>query len=132
MTTTYTSNLQLGEPAHDDAGWDTVLNANSAKLDGLAALGQFAIRAVNIDSSGAATDRVFSVSGGYYLDRTDNVRDFIIAQTSNLAAASGNLTATASGTTCVWLEPDGTFGQGSTYSADGAYAPLGRITCDST
>ena len=38
MSTTYTPNIKLGQPALGDTGWSTPLNANCTTLDGLAKL----------------------------------------------------------------------------------------------
>ena len=43
MSTTYTPNIKLGQPALGDTGWSTPLNANCSTLDGLAPVGALCI-----------------------------------------------------------------------------------------
>jgi hypothetical protein len=43
MSTTYTPNVKLGQPALGDTGWSTPLNANCSTLDGLAPIGSLAV-----------------------------------------------------------------------------------------
>jgi hypothetical protein len=69
MTTAYTPNIQLGQPATGDRSWGTPLNVNAATLDGLAPIGGLCVTLTEVPS---ATLNV-AVSAGSYLKQDGTV-----------------------------------------------------------
>ena len=51
MSTTYTANVKLGQPALGDTGWSTPLNANCSTLDALNPVGDLAVTTAEVPSA---------------------------------------------------------------------------------
>ena len=51
MSTTYTPNTKLGQPALGDTGWSTPLNANCTTLDGLSPIGGLCVTLHEVPSA---------------------------------------------------------------------------------
>jgi hypothetical protein len=51
VATTYTANVQLQKPATSDRNWDVAINANTDILDGMTAIGGFAVTIPNTPSA---------------------------------------------------------------------------------
>ena len=51
MSTTYTTNAKLGQPALGDTGWSTPLNANATTLDGLNPVGALCVTLHEVPST---------------------------------------------------------------------------------
>jgi hypothetical protein len=51
LSTTYTSNAQLGQPAVGDTGWSAPLNANCTTLDGLTPVGGLCVTLTEVPSA---------------------------------------------------------------------------------
>jgi len=62
MSTTYTPNVQLGQPALGDTGWSVPLNANCTQLDSLTPVGSLAVTLTEVPS---ATLNVKVAAGSY-------------------------------------------------------------------
>jgi hypothetical protein len=103
MSTTYTPNAQLGQPALGDTGWSTPLNANCTQLDGLAAVGGLCVTLTEVPSASLN----IKVAAGNYVQQDGTIGTY--AGTSSQAitlsstkvlyldlTASGALTVAAS------------------------------------
>lgn len=62
MSTTYTPNAQLGQPAAGDRNWNNPLNANCSQLDGLAPVGGLCVITAEVPS---ATLNVHVAAGAF-------------------------------------------------------------------
>ena len=96
MADTYTPNTALVKPAYNDAGWNTLLNADFALLDALAPIGGLC---VTTNERPTSTSLVVAVAAG------------VIASTSTLlpvAVAASTIACTASATNYIYLLEDGT------------------------
>jgi hypothetical protein len=102
MSTTYTANLKLGQPAVADRNWDQALNANAALLDALAPIGGLCVTPLEVPSVSLNV----RVASGRYQKRDGTVGSFAGAasfalgpgQTSALYLTdSGVLTALTNG-----------------------------------
>lgn len=51
MSTTYTPNAKLGQPALGDTGWNTPINANATQLDGLNPVGDLCVTLHEVPST---------------------------------------------------------------------------------
>jgi len=51
MSTTYTPNLQLGQPAAGDRTWNTPLNVNCTSLDDLSPIGDMNVTLTEVPSA---------------------------------------------------------------------------------
>jgi hypothetical protein len=103
MSTTYTPNIKLGQPALGDTGWSTPLNANCTTLDGLAPVGGLC---VTLHETPSSTLNV-AVAAGSYKAQDDTIGSYAgtvsyaITASSTVVlyldlSASGALTAAAS------------------------------------
>ena len=134
MSTSYTANLRLGEPALDDTGWGLVLNANLSALDAQAPIGGLA---TVITETPSATLGV-QVAAGAFISSTGVVVNY----------AGSTQTMTASATNYIYLTDAGAlvvnttgFPSSSTLSVPLAKVVTGtatitsvtdsRITCNS-
>ncbi len=93
MATTYTPNAQLGQPAYNDAGWNTPLNANCSQLDGLSPVGALCVTTTEVPSS---TLRIKVAAGSF------------ITQSGAVQTYAGTAALTLSASTTVVLYLDGT------------------------
>jgi len=100
--TTYTTNLQLGQPAAGDRTWNTPLNANMTVLDGLAPIGGLAVTLTEVPSASLNV----AVSAGKYVQQDGTIGTYagiasqaVTATTTKVLyldlTASGALTAAA-------------------------------------
>ena len=69
MSTTYTANIKLGQPALGDTGWSTPLNNNSTTLDGLAPVGGLCVTLTEIPSASLNV----AVAAGSYVQQDGTV-----------------------------------------------------------
>ncbi len=103
MSTTYTPNLQLGQPAEGDRTWHTPLNANATALDGLAPIGGLNATLTEVPSASLN----ITVSAGQYVQQDGTIGTYAgtaskaITATSTLVlyldlTAAGALTVAAS------------------------------------
>jgi hypothetical protein len=135
MPRIFTPRLGLQTPAQGDTGWQVALDANRQLLDGLF-LGNFAVRAVNLDTTtGLPQDKLYRIAGGTYLSVGSS--NFPRSQIPVTVTGSGDLTAVASNTTYTWLKANGSFG--SALEDDGGYGAtdepihrLARITTNAS
>jgi hypothetical protein len=91
MSTTYTPNVKLGQPALGDTGWSTPLNNNCTTLDGLAPVGGLAVTLHEVPSS---TLNV-AVAAGNYVQQDGTVGTY---------AGTGSQAITASATKVLYLD----------------------------
>jgi len=82
MSTTYTPNIKLGQPALGDTGWSTPLNTNCATLDGLAPVGALAVTLREVPS----TSLNVAVAAGNYLKQNGTIATY--AGTSSQAVTT--------------------------------------------
>ncbi len=91
MSTTYTPNAKLGQPALGDTGWSTPLNANSTTLDGLAPVGGLCVTLHEVPS----TSLNVAVAAGQYVQQDGSIGTF---------AGSSSQAITASATKVLYLD----------------------------
>ena len=72
MSTTYTPNIKLGQPALGDTGWSTPLNANCTTLDGLAPVGGLAVTPTELPSASLNV----AVAAGNYIKQDGTVATY--------------------------------------------------------
>jgi hypothetical protein len=82
MSTTYTPNVKLGQPALGDTGWSTPLNANCTTLDGLAPVGGLAVTPTELPSASLNV----AVAAGNYIQQDGTIA--IYAGTASQAITS--------------------------------------------
>jgi hypothetical protein len=103
MSTTYTPNIQLGQPGLGDTGWNTPLNNNCTTLDGLSPIGGLCVTLHEVPS----TTLNVAVSAGNYVKQDGTVATYagtasqaITASTTKVLyldlTSSGALTVAAS------------------------------------
>jgi len=103
MSTVYTPNLQLGQPAAGDRTWNTPLNANCTALDALAPIGGLAVTLTEVPSASLNV----RVSAGKYVQQDGTIGTYAGTASHAVAAtatkvlyldltASGALTVAAS------------------------------------
>lgn len=103
MSTTYTPNLQLGQPAAGDRTWNTPLNANCTALDGLSPIGDLNVTLAEVPSASLNV----AVSDGSYVQQDGTIGTYAGTASQAIAAtatkvlfldltASGALTVAAS------------------------------------
>src|SRR5271165_4961315 len=96
MSTTYTPNVKLGQPAIADTGWSTPLNSNAATLDGLAPVSGLAVTLHEIPS----TSLNVAVAAGNYLQQDGTISTYAGSASTAVTTATTNylyLDLTASG-----------------------------------
>jgi hypothetical protein len=91
LSTTYTSNTKLGQPALGDTGWSTPLNNNCTTLDGLAPVGALCVTLHEVPSS---TLNV-AVAAGSYIQQDGTIGTY---------AGSSSQAITASSTKVLYLD----------------------------
>jgi len=84
MSTTYTPNLQLGQPAAGDRTWNTPLNANTTTLDGLAPIGGLAVTSTEVPS---ATLNI-KISAGQYVQQDGTIGTYAGTASQAITATS--------------------------------------------
>jgi hypothetical protein len=94
MSTTYTANIKLGQPALGDTGWSTPLNNNCTTLDGLAPVGGLAVTLKEIPSASLNV----AVAAGQFVAQAGTVSTY---------AGTGSQAMTASATNYVYLTNSG-------------------------
>ena len=70
MSTTYTPNVKLGQPALGDTGWSTPLNNNCTTLDGLTPVGGLAVSLHEVPSASLTV----AVAAGQYVNQAGIAR----------------------------------------------------------
>jgi len=83
MSNTYTSDLKLAMPASGDRVWNTPLNGNSAILDAVNAVGDFAVTTHEQPSATLLVD----VAGGQFIDQSGAIQTY--AGVTSQAIVSG-------------------------------------------
>lgn len=86
MSTTYTPNAQLGQPASGDRTWNNPLNANATQLDGLNPIGDLCVTTNEVPS---ATLNV-KVAAGVYLKQDGTVGSYGGVSSTAMTASSTN------------------------------------------
>jgi hypothetical protein len=84
MSTSYTTNLKLGEPAVSDTGWGPVLNTNWTTLDGLGPVGALAVTTHEQPGSTLHVD----VAAGKFVDQSGSVQTYAGVSNQAIAASS--------------------------------------------
>ena len=84
MSTTYTPNVQLGQPASGDRTWNVPLNANAAQLDAQNAIGDLCVTTTEVPSASLNV----KVSAGQWVDQSGTVQTY--AGTSSQAIAGSS------------------------------------------
>jgi len=100
MSTTYTANIKLGEPAVGDTGWGAPLNANCGTLDALAPVGALCVTLHEIPS----TTLNVHIAAGSYLQQDGTIATYAGSVSTAVTTAITNylyLDLTASGTLVV-------------------------------
>jgi hypothetical protein len=86
MSTTYTPNAKLAQPALGDTGWSTPLNNNCTTLDGLAAVGGLAVTLHEIPS----TSLNVAVAAGNYVQQDGTIATYTGASSQAVTTATTN------------------------------------------
>jgi hypothetical protein len=120
MSTTYTANIKLGQPALGDTGWSTPLNNNCTTLDGLAPVGGLAVTLHEVPSS---TLNV-AVAAGNYVQQDGTVGTY---------AGTGSQAITASATKVLYLDltASGALTVAASYPST-AHVRLATVVADSS
>ena len=84
MSTTYTPNIKLGQPALGDTGWSTPLNANCTTLDGLAPVGGLAVTPTELPSASLNV----AVAAGNYIKQDGTVATYAGTASQAITASS--------------------------------------------
>jgi hypothetical protein len=91
MSTTYTPNAQLGQPASGDQNWNVALNANCSQLDGLTPVGHLCVTTTEVPSS---TLRV-KIAAGAFITQSGAIQTY---------AGTSAYTVGASATVVLYLD----------------------------
>jgi hypothetical protein len=91
MSTTYTQNVKLGQPALGDTGWSTPLNNNCTTLDGLAPVGGLAVTLHEVPS----TSLNVAVAAGTVIEQSGTTLSY---------AGSSSFAMTGSATNVLYLD----------------------------
>lgn len=91
MSTTYTPNVKLGQPAIGDIGWSTPVNANCTTLDDLAPIGGLAVTLHELPSTSLAV----TIAAGNYVQQDGTIATY---------AGTSSQTVTASTTNYLYLD----------------------------
>ena len=98
MSTTYTPNAKLAQPAVGDTGWGTPMNANTTLLDGVNAIGDLVVTLTEVPSASLNV----KVSAGQYIAQVGTAANYAGASSTGMTASSTNyLYLTGSGTLTV-------------------------------
>ena len=84
MSTTYTANVKLGQPALGDTGWSTPLNANATTLDGLTPVGGLAVTLHEVPS----TSLNVAVANGLVIAQDGTVVSYAGASSQAITAST--------------------------------------------
>ena len=84
MSTTYTPNIKLAQPALGDTGWSVPLNGNCTALDGLAAIGGLAVTPTEIPSASLNV----KVAAGNYVQQDGTIATYAGASSTAIAAST--------------------------------------------
>lgn len=117
MSTTYTSNLGLGQPATADRNWGTVINADTSLLDVNNALANLMVRVHETPS----TTLNVAVNAGTYQKADGTVGTY---------GGTSSYTLTASTTTYLWLTDGGSLTAGGSYPTS-AHVRLAHVVTGS-
>jgi hypothetical protein len=106
MSTTYTPNAQLGQPASGDRNWNTPLNANCTQLDGLTTVGHLCVTTTEVPSASLNV----KIAAGAFIKQDGTIGTYA-------GISSTSLSATA--TTVLYLDGTASFAlaTGSSYPA---------------
>jgi len=120
MSTTYTPNIKLGQPALGDTGWSTPLNSNCTTLDGLAPVGGLAVTMKELPS----TSLNVAVAAGNYVQQDGTVGTY---------AGTSSQAITASTTKVLYLDltSSGALTVGASYPAT-AHVRLATVVAGSS
>jgi hypothetical protein len=120
MSTTYTPNAKLAQPALGDTGWSTPLNANCTTLDGFTAVGGLCVTLTEIPSASLNV----KVAAGNYIQQDGTVATY---------AGTSSQAITASTTKVLYLDltASGALTVGSSFPAT-AYVPLATVVAGSS
>jgi hypothetical protein len=86
MSTTYTPNIKLAQPALGDTGWSTPLNGNCTMLDGLTPVGSLAVTLTEIPSASLNV----KVSGGNYVQQDGTITTYAGISSQAMTTATTN------------------------------------------
>jgi hypothetical protein len=86
LSTTYTQNTKLGQPALGDTGWSTPLNNNATTLDGLAPVGGLCVTLHEVPS----TSLNVAVAAGNYKVQAGTITTYSGASSQAMTASSTN------------------------------------------
>lgn len=86
MSTTYTPNLQLGQPASGDRTWNNALNANATALDALAPISGLNVTTTEVPSASLHV----AVAAGNYLNQDGTVGSYAGISSTGMTASSTN------------------------------------------
>jgi hypothetical protein len=98
MSTTYTANAKLAQPATGDTGWGPVANGNMTTLDGVNAIGDLAVTLTEVPSASLNV----KISAGQYIAQAGTAATYAGASSTAMTASSTNyIYLTGSGTKTV-------------------------------
>lgn len=86
MSTAYTSNIKLGQPAVGDTGWGAPMNANTTLLDGLTPIGSLTVTLTEVPSASLNV----KVSAGQYINQAGTAASYAGASSTAMTASSTN------------------------------------------
>jgi len=86
MSTTYTPNCKLGQPAVGDTGWGTPMNSNTTLLDGLTPIGSLMVTLTEVPSASLNV----KVSAGQYIAQAGTAAVYAGASSTAMTASSTN------------------------------------------
>ncbi len=86
MSTIYTPNLKLGQPAISDAGWGATLNTDLSALDALAPIGALAVTLHEVPS----TSLNVTVAAGSYVQQDGTIGTYAGASSQAVTTAMTN------------------------------------------
>ena len=86
MSTTYTPNTKLGQPALGDTGWSTPLNANCTTLDGLSPVGGLCVTTYEQPSASLNV----AVAAGNYVKQDGTIATYAGAASQAVTASATN------------------------------------------
>ena len=86
MSTTYTPNVKLGQPALGDTGWSAPLNANCTTLDSLSPVGGLAVTLTELPSASLN----IAVAAGTYIAQSGVPTAYAGANSTAMTASSMN------------------------------------------
>ena len=87
MSTTYTPNVKLGQPALGDTGWSTPLNANCTTLDALSPIGGLCVSLHEVPSSSLNV----AVASGVVISQDGTTVTYAGASSQAMTASATNV-----------------------------------------